>query len=227
MAVEDRRRCGYRKIGGTYLVADGPGFPCGRFPIPLKRCPVCEHVPAFTRGLQRITPATLLHAAPVCGMGSAACSQCPLGKILDVATAGLMWVGAQFYSPQSFAVEASDLGVSKRMPNKIPRWLTLGETWVFFGHEQAIREPCVSCGGSGTGHPPDPDGLFPACDVCDGTGALYSAGVFFACRPSRIERIIPDTMSTRARNKLVEQGLTLVEVPHDDPDHGGTDPDDA
>ena len=66
MAVEGKRGCGYRKTGGTYLVSDGKGFACGRIPVPLVPCPLCDHMPAFTRGLQQVTPRNFLHAAPKC-----------------------------------------------------------------------------------------------------------------------------------------------------------------
>ncbi len=43
MAVERRRGCGYRKVGGLYMVSGGPGRPCDRLPIALTVCPVCSH----------------------------------------------------------------------------------------------------------------------------------------------------------------------------------------
>ena len=41
MAVEAKRGCGYRKVGGLYLVSDGLGIPCDRLPITLEVCPCC------------------------------------------------------------------------------------------------------------------------------------------------------------------------------------------
>lgn len=35
MAVETKRGCGYRKIGGLYLVAGNLSEPCDRLPWPL------------------------------------------------------------------------------------------------------------------------------------------------------------------------------------------------
>lgn len=97
MAVEAKRGCGYRKQGGTYLVSGGSGFECGRLPLGLIPCPLCDHRPAFTRGLQRIAPKNILHAAPVCKSGDERrCAVCPLGKAITVETAGLMWVGDRF-----------------------------------------------------------------------------------------------------------------------------------
>lgn len=41
MAVEAKRGCGYRKIGGTYLVGGGIGVPCDRLPLALDVCLCC------------------------------------------------------------------------------------------------------------------------------------------------------------------------------------------
>jgi hypothetical protein len=50
------RGCGYRKPGGFYLVSDGQGDPCGRLPIPLKRCPCCGEGVKFSRGTTWLDP---------------------------------------------------------------------------------------------------------------------------------------------------------------------------
>jgi hypothetical protein len=42
MAVEPKRGCGYRKVGGIYLVSGGEGRPCGCLQIPLHTCPSCR-----------------------------------------------------------------------------------------------------------------------------------------------------------------------------------------
>lgn len=39
MAVETRRGCGYRKVGGIYLVCDGAGFRCDQLPVNLEVIP--------------------------------------------------------------------------------------------------------------------------------------------------------------------------------------------
>lgn len=228
MAVEARRQCGYRKIGGTYLVADGPGFACGRFPLALLACPLCDHRPPFTRGLQKITPKNVLHASPVCAAGDEErCRVCPLGKALAVELGGLAWVGGKFYSTETFQAEAAAQGISKRI-GTVPEWLTVGETWIFLAHLQGLAEPCPMClaarAAGSTAWDPAAD-----CELCDGrptlehpaTGTAWTPAVFFAFRPARLERIIPDTMPEEERATLRAQGLTLVEVPHDDPDHRG------
>lgn len=56
MAVEAKRGCGYRKVGGLYLVGGGLSAPCDRMPFLLERCKVCGGGIKFTRGPQWILP---------------------------------------------------------------------------------------------------------------------------------------------------------------------------
>lgn len=44
MATESRRACGYRKVGGLYLVGSGRSVVCDRLPFPLEPCPACGRV---------------------------------------------------------------------------------------------------------------------------------------------------------------------------------------
>lgn len=50
MAVEPKRGCGYRKVGGLYLAGSGIARPCDRMPIPLGICPCCGNGFKFSRG---------------------------------------------------------------------------------------------------------------------------------------------------------------------------------
>jgi hypothetical protein len=56
MAIEAKRGCGYRKVGGTYLVSGGLGMPCCKMPILLKTCPCCGHGVKQSRGWTWIDP---------------------------------------------------------------------------------------------------------------------------------------------------------------------------
>lgn len=240
MAVEEKRGCGYRKIGGTYLESDAGGFECGRLPVPLLPCPLCDQRPRFTRGMSRISPRNILHAAPVCafaevlvpggeGATSARCAVCPFDRAFSQEQVGLMWVGGKFYTPSEFTDEAGRLGVSKRI-GSVPKWFKVG-MWVFLAHEQTISKDCDQCGGSGmvhtaekivmetVFHPGQDPKLLDPCETCAGSGTVYTPAVFHAFQPKRVVRIVPDTMPEAERDVLHEQGLTLIEVPHDDPDH--------
>jgi hypothetical protein len=222
MAAEPRRACGYRKIGGTYLEAPAGGFGCGRMPLVVQACPLCEHRPPFTRGIQRITPKILLAAAPECRftLKDLTCTECPLGRAMAAESAGLMWVGDRFYTPDTFLVEARELGVSKRVPS-VPRWLVPGKTWVFLAHMKAGSGRCRRCtDGRVQGQPGE--GLVH-CVACDGTGTARVPAVFTAFVPTRVVRIVPDDMPEESREALRKQGFTPVAVPAGDPDHKGRD----
>lgn len=247
MAVEAKRGCGYRRIGGLYLEGDaGPGFPCGRLPLGLLPCPLCEHRPTQGRGLQKIVPKVVLHSADACPRaeevlasprwlsGAPVCDACPLGKILAQEVAGLMWVGVEHYpTPADFTAEALRLGVSKRLGAKPGEWFRLGESWLLLAHPRASVAPCAACAGRGqlTAEPvraqlgtpvlPGAEGMaaYATCDRCEGEGTLYTPGVFHAVVPRRVAKIIGDDTPAAERERLEKQGLALVEVPAGDPDH--------
>jgi len=229
MAIELARRCGYRRVGATYLVADvGHPFACGRLPIPLHACPLCEQRPNFSRNLQRVLAKNLMHSAPDCKEtmrykegegGPARCDVCPFYKLFEQEQAGLMWVGAKFYpGPEDFIKEAYEQGPCKRIPVRAPKWFQLG-MWVFLAHEKAIMLPCRDCEGTGqVATPMDPQ-LGMNCPECDGAGTVHVPAIFYAFKPTRIERIIDKSMEPIEREKLIKDGYTPVELDKDDPDH--------
>lgn len=63
MAVEARRGCGFRKVGGLYMVSGALSSPCERLPLELHVCPVCNAGIKQTRAWQWIKPP----AAPLRG----------------------------------------------------------------------------------------------------------------------------------------------------------------
>lgn len=56
MAVEAKRGCGYRRVGGLYVVGGGLSAPCDRIPYPLDRCKTCGAGVKFTRGHTWLQP---------------------------------------------------------------------------------------------------------------------------------------------------------------------------
>jgi hypothetical protein len=223
MAAEPRRGCGYRKIGATYLECDARAFACGVLPFELAPCPLCDHRPPFTRGIQRITPRNILHQAKPCSAPPSHCEACPAGKAMEAETAGLMWIGDRFYTVTEFNEEANRLGISKRVP-AIPQWLEIGKTWIFLAYGKVFSESCARCRGAGkmlVVQTAAESAFLEECEYCE-NGRVHRPGVFRAFIPQRLVRIIPDTMPEAERATLRKQGLTLVEVPHDDPDHQPT-----
>jgi hypothetical protein len=133
MAVEPRRGCGFRKVGGLYLVSRGLGVPCCKMPIPLHLCPVCNQGIKQTRGFLWIDPKPWLPGSCQSFYPCPAANPEAMGeKVL------LLWIGIKFYhTAEAFVDEANRLGVSRRIP-AIPRGFKLGETWVFLAHPKAI-----------------------------------------------------------------------------------------
>lgn len=193
MAVETKRGCGYRKIGGLYLVGDGLALECRHLPVDLGACHSCAHSPRFSRNVQRAVPQELFY-----NLNGAKCeSFCPITELAAQKTEpviGLAWVGEKFYTPASFTQEALELGVSKRVP-VVPSWVKLGETWIFLAHPQGYFR-----------YAPD-------------NQKITSPGIFYAFCPQRIEKIVIDQTPEEELAKLREKGITPVVVPHDDPDH--------
>jgi len=200
MAVEAKRGCGFRKAGGLYLVSDGLSEPCERLPIPVVPCPCCGERIQQVRGFQWVTREYALKAAKPCsGSGEHSHRSCAVCTP-DVATQekyGLIWVGEQFYpTMDDWAKEAMKLGVSKRV-SAIPKGVEIGVTWVLVAHPKGMTNPT----------PKDKDDLF-APAICS------------AFRVKRIELIVTPSMKVQKWVKdLVKKGVTLVEVPENDPDH--------
>jgi hypothetical protein len=215
---ESQRGCGYRKIGGLYLVSDpGIHLNCDGLPLPLEPCGCCGFKPPFSRNLQRIQFEYIIQAEKkkhtanedkACEKAGvenifeenvlAPCS-CPDGCPIchaEVSRAagiqfGLMFVGSQNYTPESFIKEAFSMGVSKRIP-EIPSWLKLNETWIFLAHQKTPKE---NLQGNGM-HMKEPE-LAPA--------------IFYGFKPQRCEMPVwKGDLTDEQILKLESQGITPV-----------------
>lgn len=212
MAVEARRGCGYRKVGGLYLVGSGGGIACDRLPIELCVCPTCGTGIKQTRGWTWVDTAALLggnhmvpppynhndsHPEPIpCGCNII----CPLcHNVGSMGKSGLLWIGMQFYPTiEAFEMEAKSLGISRRI-TALPRGFKLGESWVMFAHARGI----IKATGDLT--------------------AKYVPAIFRVWKPERIERIY--TESARGSEDVLadeKRGITPVFVPDNDTDHQGS-----
>lgn len=234
MAVEKKRGCGYRKVGGLYLVGSGIATPCDRIPFILEVCSVCgqgiKHALGFTwmewqkfamnhsvKVVEEI-PNTKLLSSPY----EVPC-KCPSGLITDPEPCpicfpkegkyGLLWVGKKFYTPGKFIKEALEMGVSKRIA-AIPKELKIGETWILLAHvEGTEKEVPIE---------------FPADKVLDPKEPITEKkkvpAIFYAFRPTKIEKIVTETQSkdTEEMEKLTKRGITPVIVPDNDKDHQGS-----
>ncbi len=215
MAIEAVRGCGYRKVGGLYLVADHAGAVCGGLPAPLRACVSCGQGVKPARGWTWIKPASL-------GLADAMADRCERSRCVATSAdqwidhaaicparavgaspqqAGLLWVGSGFYAtPADFVTEAAQLGISRRIPF-VPQALKLGQTWVLLAH----RHACPVQGDL----------------LGDATDARGLPGIFSAFKPQRLEMLVTESRSQDDiyMARLRQRGITPVVVPDDDQDH--------
>lgn len=233
MSVEAKRGCGYRKVGGLYLVSGKLAAPCCKLPHLLDVCPCCGAGIKQTRGWTWVSP-TLLLGLGGCEGSPARAALCPASNPAGMGErAGLLWIGRGFYkSAEEFSAEVAALGISRRL-TAVPRGLVVGKTWVLLAHPGACQ--------------PDAAVVVPV-----GEAAKRRAGVFSIFLPTGIELIVKQseydaatselaTIScTRdqqqaagfARSALSElalrferdraRGVTWVPVPDGDRDHQGS-----
>lgn len=201
MAIEAKRGCGYRKVGGLYLVGSGISIACDRLPYELTLCPCCGAGIKQARGFTWLDAKQFFGEHKSCTCNNF-CPICHPEKYLEltqhkITKYGLLWVGEKYYTPASFIEEAKKIGVSKRIA-QIPRELRLGETWVLLAHPKAITKP-----------DPEKKKLFKD-----------SPAIFYAFKPARIEKIITQKQATKTMlKKLAKREITPVIVPNDDKDH--------
>lgn len=218
MAVEAKRGCGYRKIGGLYLVGGEIGVPCDRLPLALDVCPCCGQgikqalgftwvdVAKLVQGVHLVDSKTLFNKTATgaekvpcdCGMYAPKipCAFCHAPQTMG--KAGLMWVGEKFYkTPADFVKEGMAMGFSKRI-KAVPRGFKVGETYVLLAHPKAVPADIVQ--GRDNERP----------------------GVFYIWLPQRIEKILPESArGSQEAQELEERGITAVFVPDNDKDHQG------
>ena len=191
MASESRRGCGFRKVGGTYLMGGLEGSPCDRLPYPLTICSTCGQGTKVSRGFTRINPLKLfgLHdydpsndknlitcmTATLSNLVKTTCQDVNRPCIICDPTENvsyIMLVGEKYYSPESFIKEGISLGVSKRIPF-IPQEFKVGKTVIYLAHKKA----CVQKGNGEA----DKKGRIKMLQE--------TTGIFGAFIPHRIEKL--------------------------------------
>jgi len=213
--IEPIRGCGFRKVGGVYLIGTGMAVPCDRLPLPLEVCPVCGQGIKVTTGFTTISP-TNLFGGEHKNCSDIAPKSCPVcNPEIAEEKAVLMWVGSKFYSPQSFIEESEKMGVSKRIPF-IPKDLNIGEAWIYLAHKEAGLKPSEKkpitkkfttnqgLKGIVTKYPP-----LKSCPA-----------IFYAFKPTGVEKLIWKKDATdKNLEDLKKRGITPVVIPDGDPDH--------
>jgi len=134
MDEERERKCGWRKVGGLYLMGSGIQLPCFKIPYKLGICPVCGEGISFKRNYQWADAKHLTGGK--CDTPMSYCSTCPFEQEKTL----LMFVGKSHYNkPMDFINEALEMGVSKRVTT-IPKGLEFGKTWILLAHIQGMEK---------------------------------------------------------------------------------------
>jgi hypothetical protein len=200
--VEGRRGCGFRKVGGTYLVSEGVSVPCPALPLEVGRCPCCDAGIKPGRGWAWFNP-SMFFKFP-CPVECEIYQEQGRCEPFRQERAGILWIGGRYYkTPEDWSREAKTMGVSRRI-SQIPKDLVVGKTWVFVGHREAIKRPCDCLKQGPLMLEPDPD-----CEKCD-NGYANVPGVFHAFKPDRIEKVVDKDVTQKEVDKLTKRGITPV-----------------
>lgn len=220
MATEAKRGCGYRKVGGIYLMADAPAIACDRLPFELTVCPTCSGGIKQSRGWTWVDAQALTDGPHGAGNDGDCFEQTPCVFCdASLTRAGLLWIGGRFYkNPGIFMDEARLLGVSRRI-STVPKGLKLGEAWVLLAHPEAVPAECKYEPTQALDGPCQKCAALPEHD-----NHKAKPGIFALVRPTRLEVIVTKTQSKDAdyMAKLAKRGLTPVVVPDNDKDHQGS-----
>jgi len=244
MAQEAKRGCGYRKVGGYYLIGGQLSAPCDRLPYKLEVCPVCGAGVKPSRGFTQINPLHLFGYHLDCHDEYRPCIVCdPKDEV-----AYMMNVGEKFYrTPEIFMEEARAMGVSKRIPF-VPKELKLGKTVIYLCHPKAFEvydydknevlaqipkvigtalERELNVFGPSTLNVCENVPQVEQIDFLQAQGALFTAekkkkvyGIFAAFIPQRVEKLLWEHQATIDElEKLEKHGITPVIIKNGDIDH--------
>lgn len=204
VSKEGRRGCGYRKVGGTYLVCSAPSKPCGILPLELHSCPTCGAGIKQARGWTWVDPSELFK--------DARCRTCDAEgtpraftycRFTQVQRAGLLWVGEEFYAtPEEYMAEAASQGISRRI-KAVPKDYVPGETWVLLAHPKVdfLAQDAVDVA------------LSPwLANRYDEPLPARRPAVFTAFLPERVERIVNGDESQEEIAAIEKAGMVAVKV---------------
>jgi hypothetical protein len=208
MPIEKKRGCGFRKIGGLYLVGGYISTPCDRLPIPVGHCPVCGQGIKLSRGMTEIDPFQLWGMHEECKDEIRPCFCCDPKSEL----AYIMTVGAKYYTCDSFIAEAKKMGISKHIA-AVPKKLKFGETVVYLAHPQAIIN-MISCSEEeAIGILLEYHGNKNQPRLVNADKIEYKPGIFCAFIPQQIEKLVRQKDYTPENIEAHEKrGITLIPV---------------
>ena len=196
---EKRRGCGYRFAGesgvGIYLMGGGIREGCERLPFPTQ-------IP-FHRAFRWINPQNEffpITREPACNcLIPHSHELCPMCNPLKAGTnQGMMWVGDNNYSPDSFSREALLQGISKRM-SAMPKDFQIGTHFIYLAHVRA----------------------WPVTRTLDGKQVTdHTPGFFYIFRPTHVELVIDDPenipeKARRLKDQLGDQAIIVKVLPEE------------
>lgn len=208
---DQRRGCGWRQPGGTYLISQGVARSCGLLPVPLDKCPTCGGGIKPSRGWTWIDfEALVTHGGIDCKAEAEHCADCPFRGAAFGEQQGLLWIGGSFYKrPDDWTAEAIKQGVSRRI-SQVPREFEIGKTWCLVAHREAIEKTCPKA----SDHMMQTLEELKACEHCKGTGVTHSPAIFHAFKPTAIEYVVKGSETEEELERLVKRGITPVRVQH-------------
>lgn len=249
MAIESKRGCGYRKVGGIYVVGKGMAVTCDRLPLAFPPCPTCGRKVQFTRGIALIEPRKLF--------GSHACneSRCPVcfppsskRKFYKIVNDNKIYLSNEELA-DDFVFNHGNLDLQKTRERLLKnKYVKLGNDEYFveevnhylmwvgrkYYDEYSFIDEARRMGVSKR-IPFIPFGLVPGKSVIYlamkestpvtrrtpyGTETTYYDGVFYAFVPTGFELLMKESEATPdIVKKYKERGITVVKVPDNDPDH--------
>lgn len=216
VVTEGVRGCGFRRVGGTYLVSDGISIPCPALPLEVSRCPCCDSGIKPARSWAWFNP-SMFFKFP-CPVDCKIYQERGRCTPFQQERAGILWIGGKFYkTPADWTKEAKEIGVSRRI-SQIPKDFVVGKTCVFVGHREAVERICDCNKQDGLAGAPLAD-----CKKCKGEGQRNVPGVFHAFCPTRIEKVVDKDVTEEEIDKLVKRGITPVFINRVDKDGNPVD----
>jgi hypothetical protein len=184
---EAKRGCGFRKLGGLYLVSGLTFGVCGKLPLPLTVCPCCHAGIKPARGWTWVSHN--LFRDVKCDKDGCVKGCVPFDGSVDMF--GLIWIGEKYYpTPGSFLKEGIAQGISRRI-SALPKDFKLGETWVLLAHRKGIRH----------------------IDLVFGEETVhYTPAIFTAFKPTAIEYVVKDDDDEEKLERMEKKGITLIRV---------------
>jgi len=228
MSVEQKRFCGFRRVGAMYICGGYISASCDRLPLPLTTCPVCGGGIKVSRAFTEINPFKLwgLHDGslielvddqPVTAICRDIIRPCHVCDPQDQ-SAFIMLVGAGNYpTPQDFLEEAHLMGISKRIPF-IPKALELGKTVIYLAHPKACEVKVAAELQRTLAIPGESETEQPR--LLEAERNDKKLGIFCAFIPKNVEKLVWQSEYTEENiEKHRKRGVELVPVPDGDKDH--------